>query len=137
MLPPALREAVAKAGWQSPSAVQAAALPHALAGKDVIAQAMTGSGKTAAFALPLLSKLIHSGGAAQLAQGTEDPLAAKLRMALEKGRAGPTALVLCPTVTSTGEHGSLAQSASGLPRPSVYHCRLSPLHKRIGQTQSL
>ena len=44
-------------GYLEMTAVQAAALPLALAGKDLIAQAKTGSGKTAAFALPLLSRL--------------------------------------------------------------------------------
>jgi ATP-independent RNA helicase DbpA len=44
-------------GYLSMTPVQAAALPLALAGRDLIAQAKTGSGKTAAFALPLLAKL--------------------------------------------------------------------------------
>lgn len=44
-------------GYREMTAIQAAALPHALAGTDLIAQAKTGSGKTAAFALPLLAKL--------------------------------------------------------------------------------
>jgi len=44
-------------GYHSMTPIQAASLPVALAGHDLIAQAATGSGKTAAFALPLLSKL--------------------------------------------------------------------------------
>jgi ATP-independent RNA helicase DbpA len=44
-------------GYRVMTAIQAAALPAALAGRDLIAQAKTGSGKTAAFALPLLQKL--------------------------------------------------------------------------------
>ncbi|WP_018227517.1 ATP-dependent RNA helicase DbpA [Methyloversatilis universalis] len=44
-------------GFDAMTPVQAAALPVALAGRDLIAQAKTGSGKTAAFALPLLAKL--------------------------------------------------------------------------------
>ena len=44
-------------GYREMTAIQAAALPLALDGKDVIGQAKTGSGKTAAFALPLLSRL--------------------------------------------------------------------------------
>ncbi|WP_417069049.1 ATP-dependent RNA helicase DbpA [Niveibacterium terrae] len=44
-------------GYRAMTAIQAAALPAALAGRDLIAQAKTGSGKTAAFALPLLQKI--------------------------------------------------------------------------------
>jgi ATP-dependent RNA helicase DDX49/DBP8 len=44
-------------GLAAPTAVQAACIPAALQGKDVIACAPTGSGKTAAFALPILHRL--------------------------------------------------------------------------------
>jgi ATP-dependent RNA helicase DeaD len=44
-------------GYEQPSPIQAATIPHILAGTDVVGQAQTGTGKTAAFALPLLSKL--------------------------------------------------------------------------------
>ncbi|MCC5862985.1 MAG: ATP-dependent RNA helicase DbpA [Gammaproteobacteria bacterium] len=54
---PALREAIDAAGYTEPTAVQAETLPAILAGRDVIAQAPTGSGKTAAFGLGLLQRL--------------------------------------------------------------------------------
>ena len=57
LLPAALVEAVAQLGYAEMTAIQAAALPELLAGKDVIAQAKTGSGKTAAFGLALLAKI--------------------------------------------------------------------------------
>ncbi len=44
-------------GYESPSPIQAEIIPHILAGRDVLGQAQTGTGKTAAFALPLLSKI--------------------------------------------------------------------------------
>ena len=44
-------------GYESPSPIQGATIPHLLAGRDVLGQAQTGTGKTAAFALPILSKL--------------------------------------------------------------------------------
>ena len=46
-----------KIGYETPSPIQAAIIPHVLEGKDVIGQAQTGTGKTAAFALPLLSTI--------------------------------------------------------------------------------
>ncbi len=56
-LKPALRQALEAAEYRTMTPVQAASLPAILAGQDVIAQAKTGSGKTAAFALGLLSRL--------------------------------------------------------------------------------
>ncbi len=57
----ALIEPVLKAldtvGYETPSPIQAEIIPHILEGKDVLGQAQTGTGKTAAFALPLLSKI--------------------------------------------------------------------------------
>ena len=71
-LPPALLQSVAALGYAMTTPVQSAALPPMLAGQDVLAQARTGSGKTAAFGLALLACL--------------DPERARLQ-----------ALVLCPT----------------------------------------
>ncbi|HOZ06381.1 MAG TPA: DEAD/DEAH box helicase, partial [Arenimonas sp.] len=44
-------------GYESPSPIQAACIPLILAGGDIIGQAQTGTGKTAAFALPILNKI--------------------------------------------------------------------------------
>ncbi|VVA90726.1 unnamed protein product [Arabis nemorensis] len=58
-----VREELVKAcerlGWKIPSKIQAEALPYALEGKDVIGLAQTGSGKTGAFALPILQALLE------------------------------------------------------------------------------
>ncbi len=56
-LPPALLSALTKLGYEEPTPIQAESIPALLAGKDVLGQAATGTGKTAAFALPLLSRL--------------------------------------------------------------------------------
>ena len=53
-----LAQAAAAQGYAEPTAIQRAAIPAVLAGRDVLASAQTGSGKTAAFALPLLQKLL-------------------------------------------------------------------------------
>jgi ATP-independent RNA helicase DbpA len=77
-LPPATLDNLARLGYLAMTPIQAAALPLALAGHDLIAQAKTGSGKTAAFALALLNRL--------------DP-----RLMAEPGVMALQALVLCPT----------------------------------------
>jgi ATP-independent RNA helicase DbpA len=56
-LGPAVLENLQRLGYERLTPIQAASLPLSLAGKDLIAQAKTGSGKTAAFALPLLANL--------------------------------------------------------------------------------
>lgn len=85
-LDPRLLRAVAKKGYGAPSRVQAAALPAALEGRDVVAAARTGSGKTAAYLLPALHRALTSG----------------------KGKGGWQALILVPTrelCQQVGGHG--------------------------------
>lgn len=60
-LPDALVRALAEAGLRHPFAIQAATMPDALAGRDVLGRAATGSGKTLAFGLPMLARLAESG----------------------------------------------------------------------------
>lgn len=71
-LPEPLLRALADVGYESPSPIQAATIPPLLEGRDVLGQAQTGTGKTAAFALPILAQV-------------------------EPGRRKPQALVLAPT----------------------------------------
>nr|WP_242515856.1 DEAD/DEAH box helicase [Sorangium cellulosum] len=56
-LAPALLGALAELGYEEPTPIQREAIPHLLAGHDLLGQAATGTGKTAAFALPLLQRL--------------------------------------------------------------------------------
>ncbi|MBI5721348.1 MAG: ATP-dependent RNA helicase DbpA [Burkholderiales bacterium] len=79
-LPPATLANLQQLGYLGMTPIQAASLPLALAGHDLIAQAKTGSGKTAAFALALLAKV--------------DP---RLSTGLNPRRFAVQALVLCPT----------------------------------------
>ena len=57
LLHPALVQAVEALGYQEPTPIQKAVIPLMLAGQDVMGQAQTGTGKTAAFALPILDQL--------------------------------------------------------------------------------
>jgi ATP-dependent RNA helicase RhlE len=80
-----------KAGYEQPTPIQAQAIPHALAGKDVIGCAATGTGKTAAFVLPMLDRL--------------------------EGKTGPRALILAPTrelANQIAEHVQAFGSSRGL-----------------------
>ncbi len=79
-LSPATLANLQRLGYAGMTPIQAAALPPALLGKDLIAQAKTGSGKTAAFALTLLAKLSQSAAASKPSR----------RFAVQS-------LVLCPT----------------------------------------
>jgi ATP-dependent RNA helicase DeaD len=65
-LPGPLMAAVSDVGYEEPSPIQAQAIPALLAGSDLIGQAQTGTGKTAAFALPLLARIDASASYPQL-----------------------------------------------------------------------
>jgi ATP-dependent RNA helicase RhlE len=57
---PAIETAVAGEGYVEPTPIQARAIPHVLAGRDLLGLAQTGTGKTAAFALPILQRLMKN-----------------------------------------------------------------------------
>ncbi len=57
VLPAPLQQALTDVGYETPSPIQARIIPHMLEGADVLGQAQTGTGKTAAFALPILARL--------------------------------------------------------------------------------
>ena len=53
-------QAIARLGWATPTLIQEKAIPLALEGKDILARARTGSVKTAAFAIPVIQKILQS-----------------------------------------------------------------------------
>ena len=57
-----IMQAVKEAGFREPSPIQAQAIPVVMAGRDIVAQAQTGTGKTAAFSLPTLSTIDANSG---------------------------------------------------------------------------
>ncbi|MDD1783635.1 DEAD/DEAH box helicase [Enterovibrio sp. ZSDZ35] len=61
LLHPTLQETLASLGYSQPTEIQQQAIPYVLAGKDVMGAAQTGTGKTAAFTLPLIHQLLESG----------------------------------------------------------------------------
>jgi ATP-dependent RNA helicase DeaD len=61
-LAPELGRALSGLGYEEPTPIQRAAIPPLLAGRDLVGQAATGTGKTAAFALPVLQRILGRGG---------------------------------------------------------------------------
>src|SRR5947208_437688 len=98
-LAPSIHASLSRASYLEPTPIQAALIPEALAGRDVIGQAQTGTGKTAAFLLPFLN-------------GWRD-----------RNEPGPQALIMAPTrelVVQVGEESrKLAPSR---------HCRTVPIY---------
>jgi len=98
-LSPEILKAVDKMGFEEASPIQTAVIPHGLAGKDVVGQSATGSGKTAAFAIPAIEKVD-----------------VRLRQV--------QVLVLCPTrelaVQVAEEFGKLAYFKKGLMEVPIY-----------------
>ena len=63
-LSPMLSTPLARLGYTTPTPVQLKSIPIVLTGKDLLARAQTGTGKTAAFGLPMIDRLLVRGGAA-------------------------------------------------------------------------
>lgn len=86
-----MREALATAGYEAPTPVQGGLIPHALKGIDVLGQARTGTGKTAAFVIPVLERLQPRGkgdGPQAIALVPTRELAVQVRGEIEKLSAG-------------------------------------------------
>jgi len=98
-LSPEILKAVDKMGFEEASPIQTAVIPHALSGRDVVGQSATGSGKTAAFAIPTIEKV-------------------------DASKRGVQALVLCPTrelaVQVAEEVGKLGSFKKGLLELPIY-----------------
>ncbi|HST12439.1 MAG TPA: DEAD/DEAH box helicase [Terriglobales bacterium] len=90
-------QAVDDAGYTEPTPIQVAAIPHILAGHDVIGIAQTGTGKTAAFVLPILMKLVESKQTITQADNGARNRQSSRRLAVESSDRRPRALVVAPT----------------------------------------
>jgi superfamily II DNA/RNA helicase len=99
-----LLRAVSAHGYTSPTPIQSAAIPAALQGRDVLGTAQTGSGKTMAFALPLLQRL---------EPGHENAIPA------QAGKPQPRALVLVPTRELAAQIGDSLRQLAEQQSPGV------------------
>ena len=96
-LSPKALAALDRAGFEAPTPIQAQAMPPALVGKDVIGSAATGTGKTLAFALPILERLEGKRGTRALILAPTRELALQIGAELERfghGRHVRTAVVM-------------------------------------------
>ena len=108
---------VATLGFNAPTPVQAAAIPAVLAGKDVVASAQTGTGKTAAFMLPTLQRIaVEKPGGAEK-RGAKERSAAAGRSAKPNAKRGdtkrnayPRALIITPTRELAAQIDAVAKS---------------------------
>jgi ATP-dependent RNA helicase RhlE len=112
---PELLQAIAEAKYATPTPVQAAVIPSILRGQDVQACAQTGSGKTAAFALPMLQRLERSGRNPEKRQRRDAGRLLSRVAATERRVSG---LVLVPTRELAMQVGEAFRSLSRyLPQP--------------------
>ena len=92
-----ISNAIRERGWKEPTEIQIESIPHARKGRDIVGQARTGSGKTAAFGIPLLEKCSPTGSI--------------------------QAIILCPTrelAVQVSEELSVLQGNKGLSIQTVY-----------------
>jgi len=114
---------VATLGFNAPTPVQAAAIPAVLAGKDVVASAQTGTGKTAAFMLPTLQRIaVEKPGGAEKPDAKEPNASAKPNATAGRGakhnakrgddkrNAYPRALIITPTRELAAQIDAVAKS---------------------------
>ena len=103
---------VATLGFNAPTPVQAAAIPAVLAGKDVVASAQTGTGKTAAFMLPTLQRIaVEKPGRAEKPDAKERNAAAGRNAKRNtKHNAYPRALIITPTRELAAQIDAVAKS---------------------------
>jgi len=114
---------VATLGFNAPTPVQAAAIPAVLAGKDVVASAQTGTGKTAAFMLPTLQRIaVEKPGGAEKPEAKEPNASATPNVAAGRGakrnakrgdtkrNAYPRALIITPTRELAAQIDDVAKS---------------------------
>ncbi|HEV2212884.1 MAG TPA: DEAD/DEAH box helicase, partial [Gammaproteobacteria bacterium] len=107
-------KALNEVGYETPSPIQARTIPYVLAGTDVLGQAQTGTGKTAAFALPLLSKLDLKNTAPQVLVLTPTrELAIQVAEAFQKYASHMKGFHVLPIYGGSDYYGQLQQLRRG------------------------
>ena len=125
-VPRSLVEILAKLGITTPTPIQAATLPDSFAGRDVLGRGRTGSGKTYAFLLPLVTRLASSG----LPRKAGRPRA--LILAPTRELVGQIEQVLAPLAAANGlttrtVFGGVGQHPQAIHEPDVGRERVAPV----------
>jgi len=141
-LSPAVLQAIQSVGYEQPSPIQAAAIPPLMEGRDILGTAQTGTGKTAAFALPLLSRLNTEQREPQvLVLAPTRELAIQVAEALQRYASGIPNFHVLPIYGGGDMSGQLrqlkrgAQVVVGTPGRIMDHLRRGTLN--IAKLQSL
>ncbi len=141
-LPDFLLRALTDVGYETPSAIQARTIPPLLAGSDLVGQAQTGTGKTAAFALPLLARLKTTGKLPQVMVLTPTrELAIQVSEAFQKYASHLPGFHVLPIYGGSDYRGQLRQLQRGVqvivgtPGRVMDHMRRGSLD--LSQLQSL
>ena len=120
-------DALASEGYVTPTPIQSQAIPHAMAGRDLCGIAQTGTGKTAAFALPILHRLAAQprpaprGGCRVLVLSPTRELASQIAESslLRPRVALSTAVIFGGVPLGAQQRGSRPASTSSLRRPAA------------------
>jgi len=108
-LPKQLIESLARLGFKEPTPVQEATIPLALEGRDILGSAQTGTGKTGAFGIPILAKLLSNDtGSAVIIAPTRE-LASQVLKAIESMMGRNTSINTCLLIGGDSMQGQLAQ----------------------------
>ncbi|MEX0943874.1 MAG: DEAD/DEAH box helicase [Pseudomonadales bacterium] len=141
-LPASLLKALEGVGYEIPTPIQAQTIPHLIAGLDVLGHAPTGTGKTAAFALPLLSRINLNSRQVQLMVLTPTrELAIQVAEALQKYAAHMTGFHVLPIYGGQEYGGQIRQlnrgvhAVVGTPGRVMDHMRKGTL--KLGSLQAL
>jgi ATP-dependent RNA helicase DDX56/DBP9 len=125
--------ALADAGFARPTLVQTKAIPLALKGKDILARARTGSGKTAAYCVPVVQKILNAKSVSILSFVKEWEINDYQALDIDDSRRQATrALILVPTK-------ELAEQVSGYLRTLLVYCdtEITTLNAASGTTNHL
>ncbi|MFV8816774.1 DEAD/DEAH box helicase [Haliea sp. E17] len=114
-LPETLQQALRDVGYETPSAIQARTIPVLLSGQDLVGQAQTGTGKTAAFALPALAKLdLEQGEPQVLVLAPTRELAIQVAEAFQKYARYMPGFRILPLYGGSDYRGQLRQLERGV-----------------------
>ena len=114
-LSPEILKAIDKLGFEKPAPIQASAIPILMQGSDIVGQSQTGSGKTAAFAIPVIEKYF---GRIPSRPAPDEPRRKNAALFLKRPRSGTSRSALSRMLANVAARTSPGQAGSGTVMPS-------------------